>query len=213
MVKTVNHCDNKFVVGSGFRIIKRGQSALSKIHWRELLSNAEVTIGQKKFQTFLNLLIADNMITCKTIRIGSSSTSLITITNYGHYQDIGISQGITEGITEGIAEGITIEQLNHYNNKNNSSSSSINSSSANILNEDKKYSTVEAYEIFNKDVDAKVYKDDTAELKELYKIEGEALGKYIKQFYLEQKAKGKRYESGRDFLNHFRASIKFKFKF
>jgi len=209
MIKTVNHCDHKMVVGNGFRIIKRGQSALSKIHWRDLLSNAEVTIGRERFQTFLNLLIADDMITCETIRIANTSTTLTTITNYGHYQDKPTGQPTRQP----TGQPTTIEQLNNENNKNNSSSSNTNSSSTNVLNEDKKYSTVEAYEIFNKDVDAGVYKVDTAELKKLYKIEGNQLGSYITQFYIEQKAMGKRYESGRDFLNHFRASMKFKIKF
>jgi hypothetical protein len=96
MVKTVNHQDYKFALGKNIYLIKRGQSALSKSNWCELLSNKKYTIGRKRFNTFLDLLIDDDMITVKTIGKGNISSSLITITNYGHYQDTGNTEGTQE---------------------------------------------------------------------------------------------------------------------
>ena len=119
MIKTVNHSDYKFTLGDNIYNIERGQSALSKVHWREILSNRNYTIGRKKFDTFLKLLVKDNMITIKTIGKGNLSSSLITVTNYGLYQDVGNTRRTREEHKADTRGTRREQQLNNDNNDNN----------------------------------------------------------------------------------------------
>ena len=203
----VNHTaePQKFLLGDKFYYIKRGQASFSLNTWCDILNNKHTDFKRKTIRRFFKILEKDNMITYEKIGNTTNGSTLITVTNYEDYQGDRDQSETKARPKEGI-------RYNNVNNEDNDSSS-IKSSSTNVLNEDKKYSTVEAFDEFNKEVNAGVYKEDTAELKQLYKIEGEVLGRYIKQLYIEQKAKGKRYESGRDFFNHFQSSIKFKIKF
>ena len=205
MVKTVNHCDHKFVVGNGFSLIKRGQSALSKIHWRELLSNTEYKIGRKRFNTFLDLLINDDMITVETVRGGNSSTSLITITNYGHYQDIGTSQGTSQR----TSQRTTIEQLNNYNNS--SSIYNTDSTTADRFKDaDKTFSSIDAYNMFIEDLKEGVYALKTDSLKKAYKYDSESLGTEIERFKHHSIDMDTRYDNSMGYYRHLSNYIKNK---
>jgi len=134
-----NHKESKIALGYTFHKIKRGQSAKSLRSWAH-----QFKTGTKQITKFFDLLEEDGMIKRETIGKGKQSTTLITIMNYGKYQDPENTQRSTKVPTRGKRDCPT------NNNENNST---IKQRKREFKNEllplvDSKISKVEAKEFF-----------------------------------------------------------------
>jgi len=113
MLLTVNHTDNKILIGNTLIDCKRGQSVKSLESWAK---NWNVT--KKTVSDFFNLLKKDNMIFTENLII----TTRITICNYDCYNNI-VNGQETVSKRQVNAEETTathnITMNNNDNNKNN----------------------------------------------------------------------------------------------
>ena len=111
LLMLANHKDNKIPFNGDIIIIKRGQHLTSM---RKLASRWNWSIST--VSRFLNLLEKDEMI----VKNSDTNRTLITIVNYGKFQDRGTTDGTTHGTTNGTKDvQRTVQSLPINNNDNN----------------------------------------------------------------------------------------------
>ena len=92
MLLLVNYEPSKTIINGTLYECDRGQSLLSIGSWAD-----KFLWSIKQVRTFFKLLEKEGMIAVEGLR----HTTMLTICNYGLYQDKGRTEGVTEGVTEG----------------------------------------------------------------------------------------------------------------
>lgn len=105
-----NHEDGKMLFDKKLITIKRGQ-ILTSIRKLSL----EWGWSKERCSHFLSLLVQDNML----VKESSNRATLLTIVNYGVYQDLRDSHEDTERTVTGTQVGQSLATNNNENNENN----------------------------------------------------------------------------------------------
>lgn len=109
LLMSVNYTDKKVLFNGKLIIVKAGQIITSI---RKLSERWGCT--RRKASRIIQLFTQDNMVELKTDRNGT----LLTVVNYGKYQDGRDTESTTEDTTESTTQGTT-ESSQHKNIKNN----------------------------------------------------------------------------------------------
>ena len=112
LLLTANHSEKKVMFDGELITIHTGETLTSL---RQL--SEKWKCGLKKTRSIINILEKEQMITRKSVKKGTQKGTLISIVNYGVYQDLGHTKETAEGTTEGTTEGTqTINNKECVNN-------------------------------------------------------------------------------------------------